>query len=130
MIIHTYIHTSCVKVGDADRHLNEVQNNVSTKINFISAELYSTVKDLNEAVISYVCMYVCMYVLLVYVCTYLCSVIFVCKVYVCIYVVLLLYVCISLLYYTNIQYMYIHAYMSEIYLIIYKLVYVCMYVCR
>eukprot|EP01035_Chromulina_nebulosa_P027966 gene27966-36849_t len=28
-------------VGDADRHLNEVQNNVSTKINFISAELYT-----------------------------------------------------------------------------------------
>ena len=49
--LHTYIHVhTYIQVGDADRHLNEVQNNVSTKINHISSELYSTVKDLNEAV--------------------------------------------------------------------------------
>ena len=37
-------------VGEADAHIQEVQNNVSQKISYISAELFTTVKNLNEAV--------------------------------------------------------------------------------
>ena len=126
-----------MKVGDADRHLNEVQTNVSTKINFISAELYSTVKDLNEAVMDsmYVCtvctvcttshihfrdlpyifMYVCMYTVYVYDLELT-------------YIIYSIYI-ITPTYIHTIQYIYVFDTYHCNYVIIYVCMYVCMYVC-